>query len=138
MTVDASNNVVFIDNNVIRKCSPTGTLTTIAGTGDLGIQDGPVAGAQFYYPGGIMYNTDGSLWILDNAYGDNQRLRKIVDGVVTTPYSFGTITYNEIASSMCHDDLGNIILCGNQGSIVFINKNRINSTIYRIGIGRNN
>ncbi|WP_264520933.1 T9SS type A sorting domain-containing protein [Flavobacterium sp. N1994] len=81
--VDASGNVFVVDNgsNKIRKITPSGTVSTIAGYAG-GYVDGAGAIAQFNYPTGICIDATGSLYVTDNS---NNKVRKITPaGVVST------------------------------------------------------
>jgi sugar lactone lactonase YvrE len=82
ITVDALGNVYVADtyNDRIRKITPEGNVSTIAGAG-LGYADGPANTALFDTPCGIVVAADGALIVADTG---NQRLRKIADGQVTT------------------------------------------------------
>jgi len=95
VAVDASNNVYVADtsNNVIRKITPAGVVTTIAGSaGQSGSADGTGAAARFNWPQGIVSDPSGNLFVTDlNSY----TVRAIsTAGVVTTfagtAGSFGT------------------------------------------------
>ena len=55
--------------------------TTITGNGVQGFADGAGADARFNYPYGIVVDGEGTIVVADT---DNHRLRKIVDGQVTT------------------------------------------------------
>ena len=69
ITVDAAGNLFVVDkgNNTIRKITPTGVVTTLAGrTGYNGNRDGAGSIAQFYYPEGIAVNTAGAVFVADN------------------------------------------------------------------------
>lgn len=76
MTCDASGNLWVCDgsNHAIREVTPDGTVTTIAGTGSMGYQDGNAAEALFKYPFGITVDKDGAVFIMDNG---NNRVRKL-------------------------------------------------------------
>ncbi|HNW50256.1 MAG TPA: NHL repeat-containing protein [Prolixibacteraceae bacterium] len=66
----------------IRKISPDGTVTTVAGTGEEGYVDGPANIARFSSPRGICIDSNGNLFV-----GDcwNHRIRKITpEGMVST------------------------------------------------------
>jgi sugar lactone lactonase YvrE len=59
-----------------------GQVTTLAGNGRKGFQDGPGQSAQFAKPGGITVGPDGTLYVADTG---NRRLRAIAaDGSVST------------------------------------------------------
>jgi len=85
VAVDGSFNVYVTDtaNGAIRKISPGGTVTTLAGLpGNLGASDGPGTNAQFYQPEGIALDSSLNLYVADYF---NQTIRKITSaGVVTT------------------------------------------------------
>jgi len=82
--VDVSNTVYVADfnNHVIRKITPKGMVSTLAGSGTAGFKDGPGASAQFNHPTGLTVDRAGNVYVAD--FG-NQRIRKITpEGVVTT------------------------------------------------------
>jgi sugar lactone lactonase YvrE len=61
-------------NHVIRRISPLGVVSTLAGTGRAGFADGDGLAAMFNTPSGLALASDGSLIVTDSL---NQRLRKI-------------------------------------------------------------
>jgi sugar lactone lactonase YvrE len=79
-------------NNIIRKITPTGVVSTFAGNGKRGHVDGPQGVAQLNAPtrgGGV--DAAGNVYILD--LGDN-RIRKIApDGGITTVAGSETAGY---------------------------------------------
>jgi sugar lactone lactonase YvrE len=85
VTTDAAGNVYVADsgNSTIRKISPGGVVTTLAGTaGVSGSTDGTGAAASFDFPSGVASDAAGNLYVADFA---NSTIRKISsDGVVTT------------------------------------------------------
>jgi len=84
LALDATGNLYVADtgNHAIRKVTPDGVVTTLAGTGTPGWRDGPGAQAQFDGPMGLGIDKAGRVIVAD-AYND--RIRAIApDGQVTT------------------------------------------------------
>ncbi|MFP2996229.1 NHL repeat-containing protein [Spongiivirga sp. MCCC 1A20706] len=84
IAIDEKDNIYVVDrgNHAIRKIDKTGMVTTLAGNGTPGSNDGNGSQAQFYYPYGITYSPDGSLYVTDEG---SQRIRKVtLSGVVST------------------------------------------------------
>jgi len=91
VAVDTNGNVYVGDtvNNTIRKLAPVGTnwvVTTIAGTaGFAGAGDGTNNSARFNYPGGVVVDIAGNVYVADT---DNHTIRKLTpvgtNWVVTT------------------------------------------------------
>lgn len=82
--VDSLGNVFVPDseNQVIRRITPTGAVTTFAGTpGMAGRVDGPLASAQMGFPRSTAFDSSGALWFVDQR---TCYLRKISGGAVTS------------------------------------------------------
>ncbi len=83
VTMGSDGNIYVADthNHRVRKVTPEGVVTTVAGSTG-GYADGNGASAQFYYLTGITSDADGNLYIADK---DNFKIRKIApNGDVTT------------------------------------------------------
>ncbi len=91
LTVDAAGNVWVADsyNQTIRRITPAGVVTTVAGSaGNLGFADGTGAAARFYYPAGVAADRHGNVYVADS---ENDRIRKVTgEGVVTTLLQLGS------------------------------------------------
>jgi hypothetical protein len=88
LAVDSATNLFVADslNHTIRKITPVGTVSTIAGlAGVWGSTDGTNNAARFYLPEGVGTDANGNLFVTDSG---NQTLRKIslngTNWVVTT------------------------------------------------------
>ena len=85
LAVDSAGNVYVADtgNHTIRKITPGGTVTTIAGiAGSAGDTDGPITSATFNKPTALDLDAAGNLYVAD--FG-NQAVRKISqEGIVST------------------------------------------------------
>jgi sugar lactone lactonase YvrE len=76
IATDSTGNVYVADwgNHRIRKISPAGVVTTLAGDGEPWFGDGPAHSAHFNYPSGIAIDANGVIYVADQ---DNNRVRKL-------------------------------------------------------------
>jgi hypothetical protein len=77
VAVDSAGNVFVADwdNSTIRKVTPAGVVTTLAGSaGSYGSADGTGSAARFYYPEGVAVDTNGNVFVADR---DNHTIRKV-------------------------------------------------------------
>lgn len=85
LAVDAAGTLYVADqnNHIIRKISPAGAVTTLAGLATYhGSTDGPGASARFNSPAGVAVDAAGTVYVADQG---NHTIRKITAaGVVTT------------------------------------------------------
>jgi uncharacterized protein (TIGR03437 family) len=98
VVVDAAGNVFVEDTyiNVVRKISPDGKITTVAGNGESGYSgdNGPAVSAKLNFansPADLALDGAGNLYIAD---AGNNRIRKVSpDGIITTIAGNGTSDY---------------------------------------------
>jgi len=94
VAVDSIGNLYIADtaNSRIRKVSG-GVITTVAGNGTCCFSgdNGPATSAQLGYPGGVAVDTAGNLYIADR---DNNRIRKVSNGVMTTVAGSGAFGFS--------------------------------------------
>ncbi|MDB5101908.1 MAG: hypothetical protein JWM80_6329 [Cyanobacteria bacterium RYN_339] len=84
VTVRADGSLVVADygNHRIRLISPTGAVSTIAGTGAASFSDGPGASARFASPSDLTLDANGDVIVADTL---NNRIRKIAMGDASHP-----------------------------------------------------
>jgi uncharacterized protein (TIGR03437 family) len=90
VAVDSADNLYIADtgNNRVRKVS-NGVITTVAGNGTQGFRgdNGLATSAQLNFPIGVAVDSAGNLYIADT---DNNRIRMVANGVITTVAGNGT------------------------------------------------
>lgn len=153
IAVNASGDVYFSDfgNNIIRKVSAAGIITTIAGTpGSIpgyGGDGGPATAATLGNAWGVAVDASGDVLIADAL---NHRVRKVSmsTGVITTIAGMGFVGFagdgGPATSSACRlneptgvavDGAGNIYIADNSNNRVRkINTSGIISTIAGVGL----
>jgi sugar lactone lactonase YvrE len=90
VAVDAAGNVYIADtsNNVVRKVTANGVISTVAGTGSRGNggDGGPATRAQLASPNGVAVDNSGRLFIADS---ENYRVRMVANGIISTVVGTG-------------------------------------------------
>ena len=95
IAVDASGVVYVADtaNNRIRRIAPDGGVTTLAGDGQAGLQNGTGTGARFNAPQGVAVDNQGNVYVADTG---NSAVRVInSSGEVQTLAGDGTVGSND-------------------------------------------
>jgi len=127
ITLDASGNIYVADqsNNRIRKISPDGLVSTIAGNGVDGFRDGAAADAEFGLPFGVAVDASGNVYVSDL---ENLRIRKIsgagsvstLAGTSTTGYKDGNAATAEFGSTLgiSVDGSGNVYVADGINNVI--------------------
>jgi sugar lactone lactonase YvrE len=94
IALEPSGNLIVVDtgNHAIRRVTPEGVVTTVAGGTGQGFVDGIATKAQFNRPSGVAVDAQGTIFVADT---DNAAIRVITtDGQVSTlmggPIQLGT------------------------------------------------
>ncbi|SEO64952.1 IPT/TIG domain-containing protein [Mucilaginibacter gossypiicola] len=134
LAIDKAGNLYVADytNNMIRKITPAGLVTTIAGSTKNGDDDGVGTAATFNYPENIKVDSKGYLIIGEH----NDLLRKVspTGEVYTIPGPYydnnGQIVYQPFSTKIALDENDNIIACG--GGFFSDGFYKINTTGYNV------
>jgi len=129
VAVDTAGNVYVADrsNHTIRKITPAGVVTTLAGTaGSSDWADGTGAAARFNNPSGVAVDTAGNVYVADT---ETFTIRKITSagvvttlaGTVNTPGSAdgtGTAASFNIPDGVAVDTVGNVYVADTGNSTI--------------------
>jgi len=99
ITHDGAGNIWIADGPLIRRVTPAGNVTTVAGSTD-GFMDGTGTAAMFGSLRGIAFGPDGDLYIADPF---NNRVRRMTPSGVVTTYASGFNSPNAIAVASNND-----------------------------------
>jgi hypothetical protein len=95
VVIDSSGNLFIVDvgNSRIRKVTPDGIITTVAGNGSSGDdRDSGLATSARLLPSGVAVDSEGNLFIADVG---SLRIRKVTpDGIITTVAGNGFLGYS--------------------------------------------
>ncbi len=117
IAIDDDDNLILADtsNNRIRKLDKKGNVTTIAGSGAVGLKDGKASEAMFDSPVGIAVDDDNNIYVADTY---NDCIRKIdKGGAVTTLAGTGAPGYQDGEAQTAMFDTPSGIAVDKQGNV---------------------
>ena len=123
VAVDLAGNVYVGDysNNRIRKITPAGAVTTLAGSGTGQFADGTGTAASFNSPYGVAVDLSGNVYVADQG---NRRIRKITAaGVVTTVAGTGLFDFANGTGTLAHFKNPSGVAIDSQGNIYIADQN---------------
>ena len=88
-------------NNLIQKITPAGVVSTFAGSGTAGDDDGTGTAAQFDYPRGVAVDSSGNLYVADH---NNNRIRGITSERKVTTIAGSTRGYKDATGTAARFD----------------------------------
>lgn len=120
LAVDAAGNVFVADrgNNIIRKITPTGTVSTLAGITTPGLFDATVGtAAQFNSPVSVAVDASGNVYVGDLK---NRAIRKVTSAGVVTTIAGGLLYPNLIGApnGLVLDAAGSLLIADQAGRIL--------------------
>jgi sugar lactone lactonase YvrE len=109
IVVDSDGNIyVSEENEVIRKITPAGMVSTFAGSGIPKFADGQGTQASFNHPMGMCIEPDNTIYVADSK---NNCIRKITpDGMVSTIYTFTGSMNTPSPTGIAKDKNGNFYI----------------------------
>ena len=132
LAIDRAGNLFVADtgNHAIRKVTPEGVVSTVAGDGVPGFQDGPAAQARFNGPIGVAVDARGNLFVTDSY---NDRIRRIgIDGVVSTVAGGAAHGFQDGPAALALFDTPTAIVLDPAGNLYVADSQ--NGAVRRIGV----
>lgn len=118
LALDGSGNLYVFDSQRVRKVSPDGTVSTLAGDGTTGFQDGPGASAKFGWVEQIAADAAGNVYVADRG---NHRVRKVAtDGTVSTLAGSGTAGFQDGPAASAQFNIPIGVAVSPDGSTVYV------------------
>ncbi len=116
LAIDARGNLVVADagNNLIRQITPSGAVTTIAGSDSSGYVDAPGAAAAFFNPLGVAVDASDNIYVAD---AGNNLIRLIKPGGSVSTLA-GTVNSGSNATLSPFNNPSGIALLANGNLLV--------------------
>lgn len=118
LTLDAAGNLYVADsgNHLIRKISPNGVVSTLAGkAGESGGSDGAAVAARFTQPEGLAIDASGNLYVAEVTAWDTHRIRIITSAGQVSTRALDAFAYDP--ASLACDAAGNLFAAFSSGIV---------------------
>lgn len=137
--LDNAGNLILATFRNVRKISPSGIITTIAGTSGYGYSGdgGPATDANFFFINGVAVDNSGNVYINDQ---NNFRIRKVnTSGTITTIAGTGISGYTGDGGPASNAAINNLtglgeIIIDTANNIYFIDQSSVVRKINTAGI----
>ncbi len=106
------------------------TVETLAGTGEAGFSDGPVATAKLDHPAGISLRPDGGVLVADRG---NHRIRMVLGGQVTTVAGAGQRGYADGTAAFAKFDSPASVAFAPDGAVYIADAGNLKIRVLRGG-----
>ncbi len=116
IAIDPQGNIFVADpgNHRIRKITPGGAVSTVAGTDPYGYADGPGGSARFFSPEDLALDAQGNIYVGD---ANNYKVRKITPGGVVSTLAGSTYGYLDGAGTGAQFYTPRGMQCDAQGNV---------------------
>jgi len=148
VAVDTNGYVYVADfaNHRIRKISPTGVVTTFAGSGRRNYNNGTGTAASFNCPSGVAVDASGNVFVADSR---NNQIRKITASGIVSTYAGSGVSGNSngvgtdvlfaIPTDVAVDNSGNVYVADLYNNCIRkINPSRVVTTLAGTSFGFSN
>ena len=123
--VDGSGNLLIVDNETIRKITPAGTVSTIAGAAAPYTSAGVQTYSSLGYPANVVADAQGNLYATEGyslykitPAGTISTLSAQFGVLITLPNSFGPTLYASL-SGLAIDSAGNLYVADSYGNGIY-------------------
>jgi len=114
--VDATGTIYVTEYFRVRKITPEGVVTTLAGGEDQGYVDGAGSTAQFFALMGICVDANGSVYVAD---AGNNRIRKITAAGMVSTVVDGTSIFGSIYDLCIDNATGTLFVTDRYGQKIY-------------------
>lgn len=144
LSLGVTGDVLIADewNSIIRKMSPAGVVTTIAGNGIPGVLDGSAMNAQFKFPASVCIDAMGTIFVADAL---NHTIRKLSTSGIVSTYAGAAGTSGAVngnasiarfnkPSAVCYNKFDQALYIGDNANQLLRRITNISSTVLTLSL----